>query len=522
MIFDYSATQYSLLALLALACPVAYGGGQASGAATAETEVGTVSIPQRYRRYDAGDSGDAEVDAAGESSDDYQLIEDDGGDDYVEPPSQREQDTADLRRLFDLFREALANDDFLEADTLAKRVVELSIRLNGIDSVDSAKALTNLGIAQHNNRDYDSAMLNFAAAVDIIERIDNRLSPALINPLQGLAATQAATGRPDLARETYQRAVHVSHVNDGPHNPDQVDTLESMAELNISTGDLDDAGDIQQSIYSIQSRNIDPDSLDILAALENRANWEHRLQNYHRERITWRQYIDVIEKHHGKDSLELIPPLISLGKSYLFISPSEFDYQPEASASSGESYLRRANKIADENPDSDWKAVERTLLSLGDYYILSGRPSRAADVYEEAWNVLSVDEDPERLAHRRANLESINVLQDAYPPKYYESMLEDNGQPPPASFETGTISFGYTVSPTGRITQLHHIETQPAGIKNFESVVGRSLRRLIYRPRVMDGQLIHTPDVVFAHEFFYRPSDLVTSETETPAEQTDQ
>lgn len=514
MIFDTPIRQFPLFALMALACPAAFGGGQAAGA---DDEVGTVSIPERYRSYDADEVVD-DLDDDADAGTGYQLIEDDGGDDYVEPPSQREKDTADLRRLFDLYREALANKDYLEADTLAKRVVELSIRLNGIDSHDSAKALTNLGIAQHNNRDYESALLNFAAAVDIVERIDNRLSPALINPLQGLAATQAATGRPDLARQTYQRAVHVSHVNDGPHNPDQIDTLVSMAELNISTGDLDEAGDIQQSIYSIQSRNIDPDSLEILEALETRANWEHRLQNYHRERITWRRYIDVIEKHYGKDSLELIPPLISLGKSYLFVSPSEFDYQPDVSSSSGESFLRRANKIADENPDADWQAVERTLLSLGDFYILSGRPNRASDIYEEAWDLLSEGNDSERLSHRRANLESVTVLQDAYPPKYYDSMREENGQPPPDSFETGTISFGYTVSPTGRVTQLSHIETQPAGIKNFESVVGRSLRRMIYRPRIVDGQLVHTPDVVYVHEFFYRPTDLVDIEPDSASE----
>ena len=87
----------------------------------------------------------------------YRLVIDDAGDDYIEPPSEREMQVNELQRLFDLYREALANKDFLEADTLAKRVVESSIRLNGLDSHDSAKAITNLGIAQHNNRDFEAA-----------------------------------------------------------------------------------------------------------------------------------------------------------------------------------------------------------------------------------------------------------------------------------------------------------------------------------------------------------------------------
>lgn len=438
----------------------------------------------------------------------YRLIEDDEGDDWVEPPEQSELDAEELKRLYVLYREAMNNGELTEADTLAKRVVELSIRLNGLDSHDSARAITNLGIAQHMNKDYESAMLNFSSSIGIIERVDDRLSAALINPLQGLAASQAAAGRPDLARQTYQRAVHVSHVNEGPHNPDQVETLESLAELNISMGDVDVASDIQENIYSIQARNIDPMSLDILPALENKASWEHRLQRYQSERLTWRQVINVIEHHKGKDSLELIRPLTNLGKSYLFVSPAEYDYQTDVSSSSGETYLRRANRIADNNPDATWKIVEDTLLSLGDYFILSGRPNRASKVYEEAWELLSEENNPERLQYRWAHLEQVNVLQKVYPPKYYNSERTDNGQEPPDNFETGSMTFSFAVAPNGRVTNIENLEVEPAELEEFSDVVGRSLRRLMYRPRSADGDLVPTQDIIYTHEFFYRPSDL--------------
>ena len=386
-------------------------------------------------------------------------------------------------------------------------MVELSIRLNGLDSHDSARAITNLGIAQHNNRDYEAALRNFMASIDIIERIDDNLSSALINPLRGLAATQAAVGRPDLARLAYRRAVHISHVNEGPHNHEQVEILESMAELNISQGDYDEATDIQEHIFAIQSRNIDPLGLDMIPALEKKAEWQHRLQNYHRERITWRQIINIVERHYGNESLELIGPLTNLGKSYLFYSPSEFDYQPDVSASSGESYLRRAHRIAAENPDSNWEFVEGTLLALGDYYILSGRPNRASVTYEEAWDLLTIDDDPEKLGERREHLEQVRVLQHVFPPRYYNSE-RDNADPPPESFETGVMNFSYTVTPSGRITNVRHIETQPREIEEFTGIVGRSLRRLIYRPRMENAQVVPTFDVIYTHEFYYRPSDL--------------
>jgi hypothetical protein len=313
-------------------------------------------------------------------------------------------------------------------------------------------------------------------------------------------------GRADLARTSFQRAVHVSHVNDGPHNKGQVQTLQSMAELYISVGDIEDAVDIQENIYSIQARKIDPVSLDILPALQTQAQWQHRLRMYHRERVSWRRIINIIEKHHGKQALQLIEPLTNLGGSYLFVTPVEFEFAHETSMSSGESYLRRANRIAQSNPDSDWQTVEKTLLALGDYYIMSGRPNRASKIYVETWDLLS--EDEERLRHRRDNLERLNVLQKVFPPKYYNSQREEDGQPAPDNFESGSVSFSYSVSPTGRIHQIQHLETQPPEIVDIRNTVARSLRHLVYRPVLENRKMVDSRDNIFTHEFFYRPSDI--------------
>lgn len=490
----------------------------AAGVALAQTEAENQELEEIIIKKQYGDQ-DVETD---EQNPGYRLIEDDSEDDWEEPLPQRESKTDELRRLYDLYRDALDSTAYLEADTLAKRIVELSIRISGIDSHDSARAITNLAIAQHHNRDYESAQRNFIASIDIIERIDDRLSEALINPLRGLAATQVSTGRPDQARKTFQRAIHVSQVNDGPHNKGQVATLEAMSELFISMGEYKDAIGIQEHVYEIQARNIDPRSIEVLPALEKQAFWQHRLQMYQRERTSWRRVISIIEKNRGKEDLLLIPPLTNLGKSYLFITPAEFEFHADAAAGSGETYLRRANRIADANPDSNWKTVEETLLALGDYYILSGRPNRAAKIYKEAWALLSEEDEAQR-KYRRENLEQINVLQDIYLPKYYNSDRKEAGRNVPENFLPGSVNFSYTVLATGRITNIKHLETQPPQIVDITDTVGRKLRHLIYRPRVADGTLVGRADVVYTHEFFYKLSDLpaeVEEEAEVAAEQT--
>lgn len=470
------------------------------------------------------DYDDDDLDGGGEPDTSGDLIYDRSGDQYrllqipeegepEEPRSGREKDIAEIGRMFELYKESLATENYLEADTLAKQIVELTIKVYDVNSLESAKALTNLAIVQHNNREYEAAETNYQTSIEIIEQTTDRLNQALINPLKGLAATELAMGRPDVARETFDRAVHVTHVNEGPHNKDQIEVLESLAEIDLAVGDHKSAVDIQERMFAIEARNIDPDSMDLIPALKHQANWQHRLQLYDRERVSWRKIISVIEDERGKDDLQLIPPLTSLGKSYLYITPVEFDMQPEVSVASGETYLRRADRIAEENPDSTWQIHEQTMLALGDYYVLSGRANRASRVYIELWSMLSGDE--EQLRNRRDHLEELNLLQNIYPPKYYRSEDIEEGFPDEDEYETGTVSYGFTVDTSGRPSNVEHIETRPPEFEDMRERVRRNLRYIVYRPRMQDGEIVSTPDVVYTHEFYYRPEDIPAEQVES-------
>ncbi len=487
----------------------------ASGVAMAQTEPEEeLELIELVNRYEDADIGDEVIDGPvfDQNTQQYRLIEDPEEEDLAEPPSQREQDEAEIRRLFAIYKESLSNQNYLESDTLAKQIIELSIRVFGIESPESAKALTNLAIAQHGNKEYEAAEQNFRSSIDIIERTSDRLNEALINPLKGLGATQLAIGRPDMAKATFKRAVHISHVNNGPHNLGQLVVLESMAEIFLAVGEHQEALDVQERMFSIQARKLEPFSLELIPALQNQARWQHRLQMYDRERVSWRRIIDVFERHFGKNDLRLIPPLTNLGKSYLFVTPAEFDMQPEISVASGETYLRRANRIAENNPDSDWRILEQTLLSLGDYYLLSGRANRASRSYKELWTMLS--EDEARLGNRRENLEKLNILQAIYPPRYYRSEEIDKEFPNEEDFESGTVSYEFTVNAAGKVVDIKHIETQPPEFDDMSTRVRRNLRRLVYRPRLEDGMMVNTPNMTFTHEFFYRPGDIPTKKSE--------
>jgi tetratricopeptide (TPR) repeat protein len=411
-----------------------------------------------------------------------------------------------LQRYFALYKDAMENEAYAEADVLAKQVVELTIGLFGVDSLDSARALTNLGIAQHQNGDYESAIANYEAAIDIIERTEDRLNGNLVNPLKGLGAAQLASGRPDLAADTFERAVHITHVNEGPHNLMQVEVLESLAETYLAAGNLKEVETITEIIFGLEARGIPLDSMAIIPVLEKQANWQHRLQLFEKERYTWRKIIDIIEDHEGDDDLRLIAPLTGLGKSYLYVGNVDAAFHHPTSISSGEVYLKRAVRIAEENPEANWETREDTLLALGDFYILSGQPSRARKVYEQVWDLLSANE--ERLENRRKHLETPVVLQDINPPHYVGIDGEVRTALPGDDYEQGELVFDYTVSTRGYTTDVVLVKAEPAAFEEMQRTVQRDLRSLIYRPRFVDGQAVDTPDLTYTHKFYYRQSDL--------------
>ena len=121
-----------------------------------------------------------------------------------------------------------------------------------------------------------------------------------------------------------------------------------------------------------------------------------------------------------------------------------------------------------------------------------------------------LSDDETRLGNRRKNLEKLNILQNVFPPKYYRSERIDEEFPDEEEFETGIVSFGYTVNSSGRAIDIVHIETQPPEFEDMSNRVRRNLRHLVYRPRLEEGKLVETPEVTFTHEFLYRPGDIPT------------
>ena len=423
-----------------------------------------------------------------------------------EAPQETAPEEATEEELLDEFaryRRLVASGTLDEADIAAKQIVEMAIRIYGPQSRETASALNNLGIVQHRNRQYDAAIQNFTAAVEIIENAEDRLNSALVNPLKGLGAAQLAIGRPDRARRTYERAAHITHVNDGPHNMGQVEILESIVEAHIRLGDVKRAREILDRIHIINVKFFEDDPMGLLPSLMARAAWQHRAGYYADERATYRRTIRIIESAEGKDSPLLVKPLRMLGESFYFVDLSMATIQQQGTVSTGEMYFKRAVRIAEKADDLDWRESTHTRIALGDYYNYTEAQNRARTIYKETWAFLSGDE--ERIALRDELFGNpVPIREEPLPTFAGRGPVSEVD---PEEILTGKITVTYNVSAKGRIRDLK-TEADPVEFTDMQRRVHREIRRRTFRPRIVDGVPTAAENQVFVHEFAYTQADL--------------
>jgi tetratricopeptide (TPR) repeat protein len=417
----------------------------------------------------------------------------------------------ELLQRFENYKRLMNEGIYDEADTVAKSIVTLTIEITGPRSSETAKALTNLGIVQHRNKQFDAAQQNFASAIEIIEDIEDRLNGRLINPLKGLGAAQLEAGRPDMAKQTFKRAIHITHVNDGPHNMGQVDILESLAETNVRLGSVEEARAMHDMIYMLHQRRYEDDQLALIPSLMRRAEWQHRAGYIMDEQATYRRAIRIIEDNAGKKDIRLIDPLTKLGESY-FYTDLHGDQGLHHNPVTGEIYFKRALRIAEGHPESNWMIAAASKMSLGDYYMMQTMHTRANKLYGQVWEELSSDEN--KLALRSEIFEQAMPLNSRPLPEFAGDPSPNEIATMSDEYEQGSVTVSYTVTNRGRVIRLKPVEVYPAEFTDMEKTVHRELRSRMYRPRYEEADSVISEGQVLTHMFYYKQSDLDERRTE--------
>ena len=236
-----------------------------------------------------------------------------------------------------------------------------------------------------------------------------------------------------------------------------------------------------------------------------RAEWQHRAGYIADEQATYRRAIRIIETNAGKEDIRLIEPLTKLGKSY-FYTDLHGEQSMHHSPVTGEIYFKRALRVAESGPKSDWVTTTNTRLSLADYYMMQGNLARARKMYVEVWESLA--EDDTKLLFRDEIFGRPVALNDRPIPEFASETGPNPLGTVSQEFMQGSVTVRFSITDRGRVTGLEPVEVQPAEFTDMQKLVHREMRARLYRPRFEDAEPVKRTDEVFTHLFYYKPSDL--------------
>jgi tetratricopeptide (TPR) repeat protein len=408
------------------------------------------------------------------------------------------------RDRFASFSDALVSESFSEAEIVAKKMVE-SVDAESIDAVsERAHALQNLAIAQQFQGSHESAIQNYAAALNLIAAEQDNLSPALIMPLRGLANVQLDTGDTDQALASFDRAMHVSNVNYGPHSLKQLPILQSKMQVYLEQNDPASALDMLNRMTMLYTRRYPRESEELLPALYQKAELYGQLNMRGEAYKAWKHILAIKREHHAENDVALIEPNIRMAEQSINIL--RVSVYRAVTTSTAEKHLKKALWIAENNPDSGWEVRKDCLLGLADYYTLFNLRGRAHRYYAAAWDLMSSNEN--YLVARAENLETLVPLSQRKPDPYTNFEYNpDRENITPDDYLEGEMVMAFTVNDHGRTEDHRVVEASPPNFSRMELRVRNAVKEFVYRPRYVDGVAANTGDQRYRVKYFYLPLD---------------
>ncbi|MEQ8861340.1 MAG: energy transducer TonB [Pseudomonadales bacterium] len=371
-------------------------------------------------------------------------------------------------------------------------------------------------------QEYPESALWLERHIAEIEAESHRFDPRLVRPLTLLGDAYAGQGRQQEALVRYQRALHLSRVNDGLNTPDQVAIVYREATVLKSLGSYQAANDREEYAYDVLHRAHGPLDEELLPGIYHLAQWYERTSNVFAARSLYEQAVRIIEAHDKLETPAAIPALRGIATSYrmerfppFYLSDMEQDESSVIAGSAfrqqvtvnnfpaGEAALQRIIRIRQEQQPVDQLALAGSVLDLADWYTLFDKSRRAEPLYAHAWELMADME----------NFDTASYFAD--PELLYFPTPGNPSAPPPeqrGERSTGYVEVAFSVTEDGYVRNLDTVASQPDGLMDFR--VRKSLRLARYRPMLVDGVPVARESFTYRHEFPYyaaRPAEEISA-----------
>lgn len=398
------------------------------------------------------------------------------------------------------FRTLFEATQFAEALPVAQRVVAMTEEQYGGESRALVNPLTNLGTTQLRLRNYAEAEVAYQRAIRILESRSGVTDRLLLRPVQGLGMTYMGAQQTAPATDALKRALDLSRNLDGLYNAGQLPIVLPLIEAYVAENRHIDAEREHQYAFRVAEQAYGAGDLRMLEPLDVYARWYEFVGRYTTARIYHGRALGIAERKGVEESVAAVPALRGIARTYRleFVYGPEVEQQfttatfggmptPDTSGKvglnpDGERALKIALQTIGRAEPVDSQLRGETLVQLGDWYLTAEELRDAREAYREAYAALLAASNTQLLAVPR---------QLAYRPPQASISRFKGGDV--EDFEEKLVEVAFTVRKDGEVVDARVTNSDaPEGVQRQ---VVSSARKSLYAPRIVDGEMVDTPDV---------------------------
>ena len=252
--------------------------------------------------------------------------------------------------------------------------------------------------AQIAAQEYDESIRWLDQHIELLERVSHRYDPELIEPLVLRGDAYAGKGEHDKALDQYQRATHLSRVNDGLNAASQVPIVYREAASFKAMQDFEQANDREEYAYHVLTRAHGAYDPEVLPGVYHLAAWYTQTNNVFSARAMYEHALNILTATGSAQSdvalpayrgiansyrLERFPPYYVSGSSDNTAMRSQFEPEYVDTVSinnfpAAEQALQEIIAIYRASPEKySTQAQVEAILDLADWYLLWDKYSRA-------------------------------------------------------------------------------------------------------------------------------------------------
>lgn len=377
------------------------------------------------------------------------------------------------------------------------------------------------------------SMNQFNLSIQQLENDGGAWNSALIETLTGLGNLQQELQNHIDALETFDRALHISRINNGLYTADQLPVLSEIIESYLALGNWEQADLYHDYQLFVQQRTFGASDPRVIPMLADFGEWNIRAFSIgygnvlglrlSTAQIAFNAAFRLLSTHYGRSDERFIPYLHNIAISaYLvaihpglvdkldrteFLMEQEdfrkmFDEEgshiPQGFAPGQRALLEIIAYHEEEG--SDVRTLARAKADLADWYLLFNRRRDAEELYLDIWNFLGEQENGAALQQELFG-KAVPIPTWDMTPRLINPRGSD--RPDRGHLRSDFGDYIFEVSRLGEARRVEIVDEETAPNPGHLQRVARELRQQYFRPALEEGVPVTSDDNRVRIRFWY-------------------